>query len=480
MRTRPSLPALAGLISAAAVTGCATVPDDAGFPEVQQTVRDRTGQDVHWRRGGDADGQAEQKIDQLLAEPLSPESAAQVALLNNRRLQATYERLMLAQADLVEAGLLSNPIFEAELISFDEGTSVELSVVQDFLDVLQVPLRKRLAGAELAATKRDVAAQVIDTARQVRQATVELVAANQRLEMRRTVLDAMQLSYELAVKLRDAGNLTDLDLAMERASFEQARLDVAQTEARQITLRERLTVLLGLWGPRAESWSVIARLPEPAENPDTDAELSAAGLLGRAIDHSLALDAARYRLAALADRLGLSEDYRLLGELEAGIKAEREPGESKWHFGPVLSLPIPIFDAGQAEIARASAELREAEADYYAQAVEVRGAVRSGHARLESTRSQADFYRSVMLPLRQEVVDLTQRQYNAMQVGAFELLQAKRQQVETASDYLDALTAYWNAHTDLQAMLDGGSASLEVSEAAPASAGSTMTAGDGH
>ncbi len=238
-----------------------------------------------------------------------------------------------------------------------------------------------------------------------------------------------------------------------------------------------MNTMLGLWGPAADAWSMIERLPEPGS--DTSEDLEPDGLLARAIDNSLMLGATRYRMEALADRLGLEKSQRLLPSFEAGVVGERDAGESDWLVGPMIALPIPLFDQGQGEIAKATAEVRRIQAQYYDQAVQVRAAVRAAYARLESAKAKVTYYQQVMLPLQQQIVDETQLQYNAMQVGGFQLLQARQMQIETGSRYLDALNEYWRSHAMLTAVVSGGSAELDLSTTAPIRSAPAMTGG-GH
>src|SRR6478609_6929231 len=88
--------------------GCAVHPR-AAFDPVARTLAERTGQRIHWVQGGDEDRRVADETRRLLAAELTADSAAQIALFNNPTLQATYERLGVAQADVVQAGLLQNP-----------------------------------------------------------------------------------------------------------------------------------------------------------------------------------------------------------------------------------------------------------------------------------------------------------------------------------------------------------------------------------
>ena len=469
-------PAVRGLLFTflSLAAGCATVPREAGFPDVERTVMERTGRKVHWNQGSESDRAVASEVRSLLAAELSADEAVQIALLNNRNLQATYESLSLAQADLVSAGLLRNPIFEAE-VRFPEGgggPGLELALVQDFIDLLYIPLRKRLAGAAFEAAKLRVAGSVLDLSGQVRAAFYTLQASEQTLEMRRQVLSATEAAYDLAKRLRAAGNITELDLSNERALFEQSKLDVRSAELDALRRRERLNVLMGLWGEDTK-WRVASRLPEiPAE------EAEASDLERLALERSLDLGIAKREIEQAAQSLGIARPLGLFGEVEAGVSAEREP-EGDWALGPVLSFPIPLFNPGQPGVAAARAELRGAGERYAATAVSIRSQVRTAHATVLAAREQANYYAKVILPLRQQILGQTQLQYNAMQLGAFQLLQAKTEQVDAANSYIRSLRDYWVARTELEQLLSGRMTSFETTETeTPSSPG--RASGGGH
>jgi cobalt-zinc-cadmium efflux system outer membrane protein len=432
------------------IGGCTSIPADAGFDDVQQSVERRTGQRVQWNRLTTDDHAVEGAVRDLLKDGLTADRAVQIALVNNRTLQATYEELGVAQADVVQAGLLKNPVFDAD-VKFVEGGGgdlIEIAVVQDFLDIFAIPLRKRVTSNEFEAVKLRVAGAALDLTGQVRAAFYDHAAAEQMLELRRTVVSATQASYELARRIREAGNSTALDLANERALHEQAKIDLAQAEASVLDTRERLNVLLGLWEANT-SWTAREGLPDlPAdERPADDVERTA---VARSID----LAVARREIEAAARTLGIRRTFGLIPEAEAGAAAEREP-DGTWAVGPAISLPIPLFDQGAAATSKARAELERVRQRYIATAVEVRSAARSGRNHLLSARARADYFRRVIVPLRQEITRETQLQYNAMLIGAFQLLQAKQAEIEAGAQYIDALRDYWIARTQLE-QVEGG------------------------
>ena len=282
--------------------GCTRMPADAGFADAQKLVADRIPRTVQWTRNFKDDAAAAASVEALLGNELTADQAVQIALLNNKDLQATYESLAVVQADLVEAGLLLNPVFDAQIrFAKGGGVGVDIGVIQDFLDVFQIPLRKRLSAANFEAAKGGVAAAVVDLARETRRAYYELVATLQTIELRQTVVNSYDASYDIAKRLHDAGNITDLDLAREQGQYEQSKLDLASAETDARVRREQLTALMGVWGPSAATFRVPGRLPEASETP-----LDTASLERTAVANGLDLTAIGQQVFADVSRLGLS------------------------------------------------------------------------------------------------------------------------------------------------------------------------------
>jgi len=438
------------MINCAVMTGCTSMRPGIGFESVQTQVADRTGMRVHWTSGTGPDVEVQLAVEDLLDEELSVDAAVQIALLNNRELQAVYEELNLAQADLVQAGLLRNPIFDAE-VRFGEGgsgTGLEFGVAQDFMSILYIPLRKRQAEAAFQSAILRVTGAILDLAAEVRAAFIDLQAAGQNLEMRQTVVEATGVSYEIAKRLRAAGNITELEVAQERALHEQARIELAAAEVDVFMNREALQERMGLWGQQT-SWRIPARMPDlPAQEMEGDE------IERRAVERSLDLAITRQEIEVAGRALGLARPLGFLDDVAAGAAAEREV-EGGWSVGPALSIPIPLFDQGQGTIGAAQARLRQAIERHTAQAIRLRSRARVAQAAVSATRDRVDYFLQVMLPLQQKIVEETQLQYNAMQVSPLQLVDARRTQVETGARFIESLRAYWQARATLEHVLSG-------------------------
>jgi cobalt-zinc-cadmium efflux system outer membrane protein len=383
------------------VTGCATVDQQAGFSEVQTAVAARSGKRVVWNRGTALDAQVAQDIQTLLHGTLTSDAAIQVALLNNRDLQALYAALGVAQADLVQAGLLRNPVFDG-IIRFPVSgapAEPELSVALGFLDLFYRPLRQRAAAARFDEAKLQVTAAVLDFAGTVQVAFYRHQANMQRLELLQTIAHALTTSWEVAQRLQAAGNITELDLAQERAEAEAAKVPLRTAEATVRQSREHLNTLMGLWGLDT-AWQSDGRLPDVPAQP-----LPIDGLETQALRQSLDLASARQHLIVASEQLGLTRATALVPEASLGAGGERRDG--RWEVGPLLEFPMPLFDQGQARRGRALAELRRAQQEYYALGVRIRATARVLAERVQAAQDQALYYRDILLPLRERIVNET-------------------------------------------------------------------------
>ena len=437
------------------LAGCTGVSKEAAFSEVQQQVDESIGFTVHWNGDTDSAGEVTQTIKELLSKSLVADAAVQIALLNNRRLQATYEEIGIAYAAVVEVGSPSNPAFHGgatfglpqAMTAHPAHDSYVFEIEMDFLSVLYGSMRKSVAKSEFEAAKLRVTAAVMDLAGQTRTAFYRVQAEKQMLEMFRQVVLATQAGYEFASELREAGNIPELDLLLQRALYEGSKLALVAAEVTLAESREQLNRLMGLWGEET-AWAVEARLPNiPAEPMKLD------DVEKVAIENSIDLAIAREDIVSIGKQLGVAKAMSLVPRLEVGGELEQEDGA--WKAGPALGFEIPLFDRNQGQRAMAAAVLRQRQEEYHALAVEIRSAVRAAQRRLLTTWQTALSYQDDILPLQEKILEQVQLQYNAMQVGTPRLLLAKQQQIDAGRDYIQALYNYHVARVAFDQILSG-------------------------
>lgn len=385
---------------------------------------------------------------ELLARPLAEEAAVKLALLGNPSVRASYERLGVARAELLQAGLVSNPVFTASVTSFAEGPDVELGLLQSFLDLFFVPLRRRVAAEELCATQAEVARTLVRLVYDVRRALVRVRAAQDVVRVRREALDVLVAARDLMRRLHDAGNVRDADLTVEEIGAARAQLDAEAADLAVRDAREALNVLLGLRAADTR-WTVEGALPPlpPATLHDD--------VPARAVAASLDLLEVSARFHAAVAATGLARRQGGLSHLDLGVVGRREPGDGAWGFGPEVSTAIPIFDDGTARALAEDARAREHLARHEHLTVEVEAAARRLHDRVVTLRSRETFVRERYLALRARLVDETTLAFNAMQIGAFDVLDAKVAEADARREHVETLAAAWLARLDLGELLSG-------------------------
>jgi cobalt-zinc-cadmium efflux system outer membrane protein len=439
-----NLQSLAALgLSLGLLSGC--VSEDAGYQDVRKVVSSRTGHEVQWQHleGSKNDG----AVRALLAQPLTSENAVKLALLNNAELQAGFEELGVARAELVSALSLPNPVAEGSVrFRKNESATLDFAVTENLTQLIFLPLRNAAAQAELDAAKLSVAGDALDLILRVRSAFYAYVADQQVLDFRSTVLKALEASAEVAKNLHDAGNVTDLNFESEQVLASEARVSYADAKAELAASRERLNALLGVSGARA-NWRIETRLAEPSGT------LALADLETRAVERSLDLTIIKHRYSAAAKRANLASVEGWLPEIKGGVTAERD--SNAWSYGPLAEVQVPLFYQGQGEVARARAEMRRQQQLLSARAVQIRSAAKATATKLAAARDRAIYIKDVLLPSRERILNATQLQYNAMSASVFQLLMAKRDQVQTAQSYVEALRDYWTAYAEAEQLRSG-------------------------
>ena len=429
----------------ALTSGCTHLPREDGFSGVEQAVAGRVPQKVYWYQGDEEDEKARAALRALLQQPLTAQSAVQIALLNNRQLQVEYERLGIAQADLVQAGLLSNPILFAG-IRFPKGgrggNNIEFALAKEFLDVLLRPARQRLAEREFEQVRLRVAAAVLDKVAGVLTAYYRVQGKQRLQEIMALAADAQHATYALAQRFEQAGNLSEKELALNRgaAADMSAELLTAQTEL--VNARADLNGLLGL-DASDRDWILADGLPElPGSDPEPDR------LEDDAVEASLELRALKNETDQLAEALAMTRRYRWLGGADFGVSTERDPDGSRV-TGPNFSIELPLFDQRQAAIARLESRVRQSRSRYQAEETALRNQVRSLMERMAMARRIAEYHRDEVIPARQQVVKFTRQEQNYMLVDIFELLFARQQEIQAYRTYVNALTDYWESDARL-------------------------------
>ncbi len=435
-------------LSVVLLGGCATFSKDGGFDTVRQVTQDRTGKSVQAIHTDDDAASVQSKIKALLEKPLDAGDAVQIALLNNRGLQATYAELGIAEADLVQAGRLQNPGFTFKRTRRGEDALIERTFTVNLISLITAPLAQKIEGRRFEQVKLLVTNEALRVAADTRRTYFEAIAAKQGVAYARQVGLVAESGADLAQQMGRNGNWSALEQAREQAFYAEAIAGVARAKKASVMAREKLTRLMGLWGD-----DILFQLPDRLPDlPSQPIELDNAESF--ALQNRLDIQAGKLETAGLAASLGLTKTTRFVNVLDLGYVHNNQTGLPK-ERGYELSIEIPLFDWGGARVAKAESIYMQSVNRLAETAVNARSEVRESYLGYRTTYDLAKHYRDNIVPLRKKISDENLLRYNGMLIGVFELLADAREQVASVNGYIEALKDYWIAETDLQTALGG-------------------------
>lgn len=437
------------LLALAALAGCASLSQDAGFAKVEHAVKERAGAETKWARSDRELDTVRGRVKELLARPLGPTEAVQIALLNNPGLQASYAEVGIAEAELVQASRWRGPTFSFARLRRGDETETERGVFFDVLGLLTIPLSTRASESRLQASQNRAAAEALRIALETRKAWFQAVAAQEGARYMEQVKQSAEASAELARRMANVGNVPKLTQAREQAFYAETTAQLARAAHSANATRERLSRLMGLWGPDL-AFQLPDRLPELPKATREGGDLEA-----QAIAQRLDVQGARRDADALARSLGLSKVTRFVNLLEVGVLSKSEtdmPRQRGWE----VEVGLPIFDFGGARVARAERLYMQAVNRTVEAAIEARSEVREAYSAYRTSFDVAKHYRDEVVPLRKRISEEVLLRYNGMLMSVFELLADSREQVAAVNGYIDSLRDFWIAESDLQMALTGG------------------------
>jgi outer membrane protein, heavy metal efflux system len=374
-------------IGAAVASACASRgPVDP--QSVANRLRERTGATA--RTSADAAQGIPAGV--TLDDGVTQDEAVALALWNSADFQVSLSELGFARADLLEAGLLSNPILS---LLFPLGPKQFEATLRWPIEVLwQRP--RRVAAARLAgdaAAERLVQAG-LDLVLAVKVAHTDLALALDRARIA-TQSSTLQLRIaELTQSRLAAGDISELEGRAATVDAARARQDGVRARHDVVIATDRLRALLGfaLDGPAFDIAAESAPLTDCGP---------AASRLREAIVSRPDVRAAEIGVEAAAARLGW-EQSRIL-TLTAVLDANGA-GKEGFEMGPGLDVGLPIFNTNQAGRARARAELQRASAAYVAVQQRAAAELREASAQYEQAReSNASWRDTIVTPLQQNV-----------------------------------------------------------------------------
>jgi outer membrane protein TolC len=440
--TTPMFRPAAVLVLAGLLTACAGPVAQRAFEDVADTTAQHVGARPAWIRSEDDEKAVRETLDRLLAGPLSAEDAVQVALLNNRRLQAGFAELGIGAAELTAAWRPANPGFSYARLKRGDETEIDRGVTIDAFGLLLLPFAAPLEERRFEETKLRATTEILQLAAQTRRAWYEAVAAEQTAAYVARIRDAADAQAELALRMKQTGTLNTLAYLREQLFYADATARQAKSRMLATAAREKLIRLMGLWG-KDTGFTLPDRLPELPAEPRSIGDIEAAAIAGR-----LDVQAAKAAVAATQQAYRLTNATRFINVLELGYQRNSETGKAD-QKGYEISLEVPLFDFGDAKATKAEHVYLQAVNRLTDTAVQARSVARETYLAYRAAYDLSRHYQGEILPLRQKAGEEMVLRYNGMLISVFDLLADARDQIADVSAALQAQRDFWLADTDL-------------------------------
>jgi len=413
-----------GLLLSAALLACVSCASTGQVPDrttVDAAIRARAAVGIR------VDGASPMPPEARIEDGLTSQEAVAIALWNSPSFLATLADLGIARADLVEAGLLRNPVFS---LLFPWGPKQLESTLQFPFDALwQRPRRVAAARLNARAVGERLVSDALTLVARTRTAHADAVIADRRLYLTTENADLVQRLAAITEARLRAGDISDLEARAARSDAARVQVVRRAVESDLNLARLTLAATLGLT-PVADELRPV---------PDGPVDLSACGTDAARLEDALAsrpdVRAAEIGIEAAARRARW-ERSRVLALI--GILDANGSGAEGFELGPGLNLDVPIFSRNQGAIGRADAEVERASRQYAAVRAAVVADVRSATIRMHQAQQAISAWRDEIVPSLETEQRQAESAYQAGEIPLFALLDVSRRLVDGRTRLLDA------------------------------------------
>lgn len=390
--------------------------------------------------------------------------AVRRALTHDPGIQAAMARVRIAQAEATQSRLLPNPVLSVVLRFPESGgkPEIEAGLAADLISLLSRRGRVGVADSRLRASAAEVLTTTLDVLAEV-QGRYAAVQANDQfllvLEDRVRILDRL---LGIARSRLDAGEGTRLDVLALEAQRVQLQTELAD---RRLERREQRLGLARVLGEPSSPGDWILSSSEAYERP-----IAAENLwVNAALVNRPEVGQQRFALTALGQEVRLIPFSPFAGG-DAGIAAQRD---GNWSVGPGVSLPIPLFDFGQARRARANAAVIEARHNLTRISRSIIEQTRRSFAAFIASRENRQRVQSELIPIAERRLQQAESQFRGGQTDITGLLLAEEQLRSARTRGVELQQRNAEALIRLQRAV-GGPVALDALDAAAATQPATL------
>jgi cobalt-zinc-cadmium efflux system outer membrane protein len=378
---------------------------------------------------------------------LTLDEAIEMLVRNNRDLRAQSLEIPQARADVLTASLRVNPILyaDSQLVPYGSFTPQRPGGQTQYDVNITWPLDvsgKRKSRTLVAHRALHVLeAQYQDAVRlqigNLYMAFVDALAARETVRYSQTAVDGLSQVEEIARTRLKAKVTTLAEVNRLVIQHEAAQAELAQAMQAERDAYRALGVMLDLPPVQAEELELGGTLiGPPASAPDVDSmvnlslqsrpDLNAFRLGVRRAESDVKLA----RAERYSDLYLLAQPYTFQNNAPTGQKSAYS-----WAIG--LTVPLPIFNRNQGNIARAKVNVTQTQIELSALERRIVAEVRRAYGQYILTRDSLAKYEREMIPSANQVLDEAMRLYRGGEADFAMFLNARRDYNEAIRLYLD-------------------------------------------
>jgi cobalt-zinc-cadmium efflux system outer membrane protein len=378
-------------------------------------------------------------------------------LLRSPRMAAVRANLEITRSNYLAATELPNPT-----LLRDEGYIAEQTTRMGAQTIYEPPwkiaFRLLVAKRQMRASKLDILNQMWLFRNDIRRIYTETVVAQESYQTLSELSALAARLQEVSSKRFQAGDVPELDVLKARLASSQATIEQEYGNRRVARAKQQLNIIMG---SNMDTSISIPHLPPfqlRAEKsdllPDFDRPVPALqDLIQLALANRLELKLIRQNIAVTRAQL-----YSAYGNIVPNpavatgrsITGNPPTGPKLNGFFVSLNMELPVLSFQQGTVSRLNATIHQYYRQYQSQENQVTGEVAAAYNNLIAARERIRVYQDHVLADSLEVARLAQRSYEVGQSDITATLAAQQANVQIRSQYLDAVSAYQQAFTDLE------------------------------
>ncbi|GJQ59498.1 MAG: cellobiose phosphorylase [Candidatus Scalindua sp.] len=354
-----------------------------------------------------------------LTDGLTEDEAVAIALWNSAKFQADLTNLGFSRADLIEAGMISNPEFTTLLSTGPK--QMEAFVFFPIVSLWQRPYQVSAAKLSAERVAENLIQNGLNLVRDVMIAYTNLLFAQNRVNIAKEeteLADEIATIAEARLRAGDISELEESAFQLEAVRKERALVNFT----RDATLLDaELKTLLGL--SKEENTLKLAQT-----QVDTDWIFNLDKLLTLTYAARPDLRAAEIAIEEAGKRLGW-ERSKIFNFTAVADYNER--GTSGPEFGPGFRFELPIFNRNNGKIARSHAQLEQAVKQYVAVKQDIALMVHKAYTNYLSAQETFKILRSDILRMAVTATRRAEKRYSAGEISYLEFLGFRRQLLDS-------------------------------------------------